>query len=273
MRELPEIEVLRRELEREIVGRQITTVDVQVAPTVTHTRTRKIFADLLADATIVSVARRGLLLLVGLDEGRVLVVRLGETGTFRRGPVTEPAGLTVAFAQGPSLHVFGLGKDAEIFVVVADQLDAAVPELAKLGFDPLDEPLTWVRFSSRLSGRHEPMKRLLLDATFVAGLGEVYIDEVLFEAGVRYDRMCDSLSSQEVRRLYRSLIEVMHDAVKHRGSSLGVNGFGDLAGKPGEHQDHLQVYGREGKLSPRSRTPIKKIKYEGRWTYYCDTQV
>jgi formamidopyrimidine-DNA glycosylase len=76
-----------------------------------------------------------------------------------------------------------------------------------------------------------------------------------------------------MRRLYRSLIEVLHDAVKHRGSSIGDHGFADLTGKPGEHQDHLQVYGRDGKLSPRSRTPIKKVKYDGHWTYYCDTQV
>jgi formamidopyrimidine-DNA glycosylase len=76
-----------------------------------------------------------------------------------------------------------------------------------------------------------------------------------------------------MRRLYRSLIEVLHDAVKHRGSSIGDAGFADLAGKPGEHQEHLQVYGRDGKLSPRSRTPIKKVKYDGHWTYFCDTQV
>ena len=272
MRELPEIEVLRRELEREIAGRLITAVDVQLAPTLTRTRTKKAFADLLTGATVASVTRRGVVLLLMLDGDRVLVVRLGETGSIRRG-ATEPAGLTITFAAGPPLQMLDLGKDAEVFVVAAAELDTAVPELATLGFDPLDEPVTWVRFSSRLTGRHEPMKRLLLDTTFVAGLGDVYIDEVLFEAGVRHDRLCDSLSSQEVRRLYRSLIEVLHDAVKHRGTSIGEHGFADLAGKSGEHQDHLQVYGRDGKLSPRSRTPIKKVKYEGHVTYYCDTQV
>lgn len=273
MRELPEIEVLRRELEREIVGRKIKAVDVQVAPAVTRSRTKKVFADLLEGAKIESVRRRGLLLLIGLDDERVLVVRVGESGTFRKGADNEAAAITIAFTQGASLRLAELGKDAEAFVVGASELDAALPELATMGFDPLDEPMTWVKFAKLVGERAEPMKKMMLDPNFIAGMGDVYIDEVLFEAGIRYDRKSDSLSTQEMRRLYRSLIEVLHDAVKHRGSSIGTSGFADLAGKPGEHQDHLQVYGRDGKLSPRSRTPIKKVKYDSHWTYYCDTQV
>ena len=253
MRELPEIEVLRRELEREIVGRKIKAVDVQVAAAVTRSRTKKVLADLLEGAKIESVRRRGLLLLIGLDD--------------------EAAAITIAFTQGASLRLAELGKDAEAFVVGASELDAALPELATMGFDALDEPMTWVKFAKLVTERAEPMKKMMLDPNFIAGMGDVYVDEVLFEAGIRYDRKSDSLSTQEMRRLYRSLIEVLHDAVKHRGSSIGANGFADLAGKPGEHQDHLQVYGRDGKLSPRSRTPIKKVKYDGHWTYYCDTQV
>lgn len=273
MRELPEIEVLRRELEREIVGRKVKAVDVQVAPTVTRTRTKKAFADLLEGAKVESVRRRGLLLLIGLDEERVLVIRVGESGTFRKGGDNEAAAITIAFTQGASLRLAELGKEAEAFVVGAADIDTALPELATMGFDPLDEPMTWVKFAKLVGERAEPMKRMLLAPEFIAGMGDVYIDEVLFEAGIRYDRKSDSLSTQEMRRLYRSLIEVLHDAVKHRGTSIGANGFADLAGKPGEHQDHLQVYGRDGKLSPRSRTPIKKVKYEGHMTYYCDTQV
>ena len=97
MRELPEIEVLRRELEREIVGRKVKAVDVQVAPAVTRTRTKKAFGDLLEGAKIESVRRRGLLLLIGLDEDRILVVRVGESGVFRKGGDNEAAGITIAF--------------------------------------------------------------------------------------------------------------------------------------------------------------------------------
>ena len=95
MRELPEIEVLRRELEREIVGRKIKAVDVQVAAAVTRSRTKKVLADLLEGAKIESVRRRGLLLLIGLDDERVLVVRVGETGTFRKGGDNEAAAITI----------------------------------------------------------------------------------------------------------------------------------------------------------------------------------
>lgn len=273
MRELPEIEVLRRELERELAGRIIASVDAQVPASVTRKQSKKAFSDQLEGAKVESVSRRALLLLFGLDGERILVVRLGQTGAFRKTAGTDAAGVTFTFTQGTPLYLVDLGKDAEVFVVAADELGAALPELATFGFDPLDQPMTWPRFSDLVSRRHEPMKRLLLDSTFMCGLGDVYVDEILFEAGIRHDRKCDSLSSQEVRRLYRSLIEVLHDAVKHRGAHIGEHGICDLLGKPGEHQEHLQVHGREGKLSPRSRTPIKKIKYDGHLTFYCDTQV
>ncbi len=127
MRELPEIEVLRRELEREIVGRKVKAVDVQVAPTVTRTRTKKAFADLLEGAKVEWVRRRGLLLLIGLDEERVLVIRVGESGTFRKGGDNEAAAITIAFTQGASLRLAELGKEAEAFVVGAADIDTALP--------------------------------------------------------------------------------------------------------------------------------------------------
>jgi formamidopyrimidine-DNA glycosylase len=101
----------------------------------------------------------------------------------------------------------------------------------------------------------------------------VYADEILFHAGLRHDRVSNTLSSQEVRRLYRAVVETLHDAVKYRGTSLPDLPFTDFAGKQGEYQEHLAVYGRDGQLSPRSRGVIQRVKFEGRWTYYCETQV
>ena len=75
-----------------------------------------------------------------------------------------------------------------------------------------------------------------------------------------------------MRRLYRALVETVHEAVKYRGTSLEDRPFTDVFGVPGEFAQHLAVYGREGQLSPRSRAPIQRPKYKGRWTYYCDPQ-
>ncbi|MDG2908814.1 MAG: hypothetical protein P6D49_11025, partial [Acidimicrobiales bacterium] len=123
------------------------------------------------------------------------------------------------------------------------------------------------------AGRDTLLKDLLCDDSFIVGIGDVYSDEILFAAGLRHDRRSDSLSSQEVRRLYRAVVEILHNAVKYRGTNLEERPFLDIFGIPGIYQDHLSVYGRAGDLSPRSRAPILRTRYKNRWTYYCDTQV
>jgi formamidopyrimidine-DNA glycosylase len=113
------------------------------------------------------------------------------------------------------------------------------------------------------------MKQLLMDQKFISGLGNIYSDEVLFAAGLRYDRLSDSLSSQEVRRLYRAMQEVLQDAIRFRGTTLDDEAYLDLFGKPGEFQNELKVYGRKGLPCPRCRTAIESVSLSGRNTYYC----
>ena len=108
-----------------------------------------------------------------------------------------------------------------------------------------------------------------MDQKFISGLGNIYSDEVLFAAGLRHDRMSDSLSSQEVRRLYRAIREVVLDAIRFRGTTLADEAYVDLFGKPGEFQNELKVYGRTGLACRRCRTPIVTIKLSGRNSYYC----
>jgi formamidopyrimidine-DNA glycosylase len=92
---------------------------------------------------------------------------------------------------------------------------------------------------------------------------------VLFAAGLRHDRMSDTLSSQEVRRLYRALQEVLQEAIRYRGTTLDDEAYVDLFGKPGEYSNELKVYGREGLPCRRCRTPIQSIKIGGRSAYFC----
>src|SRR4029453_5607600 len=102
-----------------------------------------------------------------------------------------------------------------------------------------------------ITQRRVKLKTLLMDQKFVAGIGNIYSDEILFTAGLRWDRTSDTLSDQEVRRLSRAIIETLNDAVKHRGSSLADQQYVDLFGEPGEFQHHHQVYDREGELCSR----------------------
>jgi formamidopyrimidine-DNA glycosylase len=277
MRELPEVEVLRRDLEREVVGKKIKGVEAKSMALLGRYNNRKAFTSQVEGTKIVAVTRRGLHLLLTLDEDRVLVVALGEGGLLRRvgGKDTglDAPEVTITFTQHGGVQFGDESGTGEMFVCATDALPAALPALEKLGVDPVDEPMAWTTFAELVLRRNTKMKTLLTDPTVLAGIGDVYADEILFHAGVRYDRISNTLSSQEVRRLYRAVVETLHEAVKYRGTTLPTLPWSDLAGKPGEYQEHLAVYGRDGQLSPRSRAPIQKAKFEGRWTYFCETQV
>jgi formamidopyrimidine-DNA glycosylase len=277
MRELPEVEVLRRDLEREVLGKKVKSVEAKSMAALGRYNNRKAFTSQLEGAKIGSISRKGLHLLVGLDEDRLLVIALGDGGVLRR-VAGKDAGLdapdiTITFTQQGGLQYSDPSGSGEVFVTTADGLHAALPALDKLGVDPIDEPMAWTNFAELVLRRATKMKSLLTDPTVLAGIGDVYSDEILFHAGLRYDRLSNTLSSQEVRRLYRAVVETLHDAVKYRGTTLPGSPFADVTGKPGEYQQHLAVYGRDGQLSPRSRAPIQKAKFEGRWTYFCTTQV
>ena len=157
-----------------------------------------------------------------------------------------------------------------MFVTTLDELDALVPELATLGIDPVDTPMSWQTFGHLLMRNPMKLKSFLMDQSILAGLGNVYSDEILFASGLRYDRMSDSLSTQEMRRLYRSVVETLHDAIKYGGSTLADKQYVDINGKPGEYQEHHKVYDREKQACRRCRAPIVKAKFQGRSTYYCE---
>jgi formamidopyrimidine-DNA glycosylase len=274
--ELPEVEVVRRDLEKEVVGKRIKEVDVRAHRNAMrvirrHAR-RKEFADRLAGRKISKVDRRGKYVLLSLDDGDVLVVHFGMSGQFLRGTKRQalPAHthVVIDFVQGGDLRYVDPRTFGEMFVTAADDL-GTIRELDHVAIDPLEDTFTWPEFSGELARHAAKLKPLLMDQKFVSGLGNIYSDEVLFAAGLRWDRMSDGLSSQEVRRLYRALREVVQDAIRFRGTTLGDEAYVDLFGKPGEYQNELKVYGRKGLACRRCRTPIDVIKISGRNSYYC----
>jgi formamidopyrimidine-DNA glycosylase len=274
--ELPEVEVVRRDLEKEVVGKRIKGVEVRPQRNAMrvirrHAR-RKEFADLLAGRKIAKIDRKGKYLLLHLDDGDVLVVHFGMSGQFLRGTKRQAlpthTHVVIEFQQGGDLRFVDPRTFGEMFVSAGDQL-GKVKELDHIAIDPLEDTFTWQEFSAELARRATKLKSILMDQKFISGLGNIYSDEVLFAAGLRYDRMSDSLSSQEVRRLYRAIREVVQDAIRFRGTTLTDEAYVDVFGKPGEFQNELKVYGRAGQACRRCRTPIAVVKISGRSSYFC----
>jgi formamidopyrimidine-DNA glycosylase len=272
--ELPEVEVMRRDLERDVVGKKIKDVEVKGSKNamrvIRRHKTRKDFASRLAGHKVMKTdvaastscsprRRRGL--------GRAF----GMSGRFTRGTDASRWRRTrTRSSRSSRVGICALDPRTfgEMFVSAADEL-GKVKELQHFAIDPLDQVFTWPTFQYLLAQRATKMKQLLMDQKFISGLGNIYSDEVLFAAGIRYDRMSDSLSSQEVRRLYRAIQEILQDAIKARGTTLEDEAYLDLFGKPGEYQNELKVYGREGLPCRRCRTPIQTVKVQQRTSYFC----
>lgn len=274
MPELPEVEVVRRDLEREVVGKKIKSVEVTGMRSIRRYRQRKPFVSALEGRKITGVERKGKYLLVKLDDASALVVHLGMSGQLLRAKTAREATpkhthVTIVFTQGGQLRFVDPRTFGELFVAPYDGIEQEVDELAHLGIDPLETAMSWDYFGELVAQRHAKLKPALMDQKFLAGIGNIYSDEILFTAGLRWDRMSDSLSPEEVRRLYRAVIETLQDAVKYRGSSLADEQYVDLFGNKGEYQLHHKVYAREGDPCRRCRQPIVRQKAGGRSTFFC----
>lgn len=271
MIESPEVEVVRRELEREVMDRRVKTVEI-LSESVTPHSAEELNERLYRAKIVGEIARAGLHLLVSFDNEEIMGITLGAGGHLRRQPnreAVQPATrLVITFTQYGGLRLVDFKEGARLRLLSPEQAAGKQP----VGLDPLTTPLSWTDFSALLASPPRPLllKAFLTKTGTLVGIGDMYADEILFNAGLRHDRMTDSLGRQEVRRLWRAIVEVLHDAVKYRGSTLEDNHFLSPSGEPGVYQNHHNVYRRHGKLSPRSRRPIVRVKYRGRWTYYCE---
>jgi formamidopyrimidine-DNA glycosylase len=275
MPELPEVEVLRRDLDKEIVGKKIKSVEVTGTRSVRRHRNKKEFISLLEGRKITAVQRRGKYLVVRLDGAEALVIHLGMSGQLLRAKTAREkppkhTHVVITFTQGGLLRFVDPRTFGEMFVTKYDDLEEQVEELAHLGLDPLETAMSWDLFGRLLAEKKARLKTLLMDQKFIAGIGNVYSDEILFNAGLRWDRMSDSLSQQEVRRLYRAISETLQDAVKYRGSSLSDEQYVDLFGHAGEYQLYHQVYDKEGAPCQRCRRPLRRARFSNRSTFFCE---
>lgn len=273
MPELPEVETVRRDLDRELCGKRITKIEAVAGRWIRRHLDAAEFASAVLGATVPSVARRGKYLLLRLDGGGALVVHLGMSGQLLLATPGDErprhTHVVLTFDHDRELRFVDPRTFGEMFVIGKPADGRPWTELAHLGVDPLLDLKGWTQLAALLQSRRSMLKGLLLNQRFLAGIGNIYADEILFAARLRYDRTSDTLTTTEVRRLYRALVETLEAAVEHRGSTLVDAQYRDALGSAGTFQLRHRVYGREGQACTRCRRPIARVKAAGRSTFYC----
>lgn len=277
MPELPEVETVRRGLAVHAVGRRIERVEVGRERSVRRVGREAVVAG-LSGTTLVRIDRRGKYLLGELDSGEHLMIHLRMSGRL----LLAPAGterpphshvvLTLADA-GEGVHELRF-VDPRTFgeVVVFDPDDAGrvLPELSRLGVDPIAEHFDAAVLSGRLAGRRGAIKPILLNQHVVAGIGNIYADEILHRSRLRWDHPVDALSARRVRMLAGCILEVLGEAIEAGGSTLEDTQYVDVNGDAGWFQTKHLVYGREGQACLTcGKTRIVRTMVGGRSTSYC----
>ena len=158
----------------------------------------------------------------------------------------------------------------EVVVFDPSRANETVPELARLGPDPVLDPFDGEILAERLRGRRAPIKQVLLDQRVVAGIGNIYADEVLHRARVRGDRAADRLSRRSVTRLAEAVVDVLHAAIEAGGSTLDDTQYVDVSGTTGSYQHEHRVYGREGEPCVTcGKGVIRRAMRGGRSSSWC----
>jgi formamidopyrimidine-DNA glycosylase len=211
----------------------------------------------------------------------VLAIHLGMSGQLlleavpRPGVVGAPGSrpahtqLELVFTDGAVLRFVDPRRFGWFALAPADEADAALPLLGRLGVEPLDPAFSAADLARLLAGRGARLKSWLLDQRRLAGIGNIYSDEILFAARLRFDRTGAGLTSREVRRLHGSIRAVLEAAIAARGSSLADAQYRDLGGRPGTFQLQHAVYGRAGAPCTRCGRPIIRAVVGGRSSFFC----
>lgn len=273
--ELPEVETVRRGLEERFVGRRIERVEVGRERSVRRTSRDEVIAR-LTGTTPTAARRRGKYLIIDLDSGDEMMIHLRMSGqvlidsAMTDRPAHTHVILTLRGRPAEELRFVDPRTFGEVVVYDPDAATSIVPELARLGPDPIAEGLELAQLRRSLSSTARAVKAALLDQSLVAGIGNIYGDEILHRARVHPKRPARNVSSSQLRRLHASIHEVLNEAIAAGGSTLDDAQYVDLMGEAGSFQERHRVYGRAGETCLScGRGRVVSAVVGGRTTSWC----
>ena len=271
MPELPEVEVVRRGVERHLVGHRIDKVEVlHPRPVRRHLAGPDDFTQALQGTRVTAARRRGKYLWFPLDSGDALLGHLGMSGQFlvHTTPVPDERNLRVRLTldDGSELRFV----DQRMFGGLSVSRGGAVlpPEIAHIALDPLDPHFDDDSFVALVRRKRSGIKRILLDQSAISGVGNIYADEALWLAKVHGDRLGERLRARDIRAVLAGVREVMAAALGEGGTSFDSL-YVNVNGESGYFDRSLHVYGQEGLPCARCGTPIRRVSFMNRSSYFC----
>ena len=261
MPELPEVETIKNDLRQAVLGKKIIKVCLHNS-TVIRQPSPVVFKRSLEGLTLKNIFRRAKLLIFELSDGRFLTVHLKMTGQLVYPGGAKNSRLAIHFSDDTILDFNDQRLFAELRLV--DDWEK-LKFVQGLGPEPFD--LTFSDFKDMLSKKKTKIKPLLLDQSFISGIGNIYAAEILFRAKIDPQRPAQSLTGGEKEFLYKAIQSILKNAIKHGGSS--VDDYVRVSGQPGDYLRYHRVYNRLGKPCFICKTSIKKISQGGRGTYFC----
>ncbi|MDD5652632.1 MAG: DNA-formamidopyrimidine glycosylase [Candidatus Omnitrophica bacterium] len=261
MPELPEVETIKRELEANILGKKITEVVVNNPKVIRQPKPQE-FIRGLKNTAIKHILRKGKLLVLELSSGKTLAIHLKMTGQLIYPGNGKDGRVIFKLSDGKFLDF----RDQRLFAelrLIDDWHDLKF--IQRLGPEPF--AISKEEFIAMLKNKKTKIKPLIMDQTFISGIGNLYAAEALFRARINPARAASSLSDKEKTLLFQEIRQTLHEAIEHGGSS--VDQYVQLSGKQGGYVKFHKVYGREGKPCLICKSPIKRVALGGRGTYFC----
>ncbi|WP_339201764.1 DNA-formamidopyrimidine glycosylase [Paenibacillus sp. FSL P2-0322] len=269
MPELPEVETIKRTLNELIVDKHIDHVTVNLPRIIQRPDDIQAFAMELADHRITGVERRGKFLRILLD-GLVLVSHLRMEGRYglysQHDPVEKHTHVIFHFKDGTELRYQDVRQFGTMHLFPAGQ-DLLEKPLNKLGLEPMDEAFTPEMLRVAVGTRSTSIKAALLNQSYVVGIGNIYVDESLFKAGIHPAQPAKSLTDSQFHVLHEAIVSTLGASIQVGGSS--IKSFVNGQGKTGDFQHQLQIYGRNAKPCINCGTLIEKSVVAGRGTHHC----
>jgi formamidopyrimidine-DNA glycosylase len=263
MPELPEVEIIKRGLERFIIGKSIKKVEIN-KPRIIKEPGLKEFKRQLPRRSFQKIIRRGKYLVFKLSPLKFLIIHLRLTGQLLYGQKDVRSCLNFLLSDNNYLNLNSRRLLIEVRLVNDWR---KISGIVKLGYEPLSKDFSLDVFSRGIKKSKKSIKPLLMDQTFIAGIGNIYSQESLFKAKIDPRRKACSLNKKEIKKLYLELKKILGDAIKYQGSS--VNTYTNARGRKGRFHFRLKVYGRKGQNCFSCGRPLKEITLEGRTTCFC----